>query len=123
MTIRISRVYDNSRRDGEKRILVDRLWPRGISKDTLSLDLWARDLSPSNELRKSFAHKPEHWEEFWRRYRAELCGSAKLIDLLKMAGEGDLLLLYASREEVRNNASVLKEILENYDDFIRECQS
>lgn len=118
--IHVARVYDLLKHagaeacfPGAKRYLVDRLWPRGISKEALALDGWAKDAAPSDFLRRTYRHDPERWEEFRRAYVAEL--KEKPLGwrpLLEAARRGDLLLLYAARERERNNAVVLKEFLE-----------
>jgi uncharacterized protein YeaO (DUF488 family) len=108
-------VYDRSPIDGGKRILVDRLWPRGIRKETLHLDLWLRQLAPSTALRKWFGHDPKRWEEFQRRYRAELRQpeqQAGLRELVTMARQGPVTLLYGARDEEHNEAVVLRHVLE-----------
>jgi uncharacterized protein YeaO (DUF488 family) len=96
-------------------VLVDRLWPRGLSKEALEVNEWPRDLAPSNELRKWFAHDPDRWPEFRRRYRRELAsGSArKLVDhLVDKLGRGPLTLVYAAHDEQHNNAVVLKSVVD-----------
>ena len=111
--IRLMRAYEPPPADDGTRVLVDRLWPRGLSRERAGIDLWLKDIAPSPELRKWFGHDPARWEEFRRLYRAELAGKP---DLLRMPGEkgrrGTLTLVYAARDEVRNNAVVLKELLE-----------
>ncbi len=95
-------------------MLVDRLWPRGISKERLSGVTWLREVAPSDELRRWFGHRPERWEEFRRRYRAELEGSERreaLARLVKLAGEGEVTLLYAARDTERNAAVVVREMI------------
>ena len=111
--IRIKRVYDEPMAEDGKRILVDRLWPRGIAKDKARIDEWLKEIAPSDELRKWFGHDPERWEEFRERYRRELEAKAEQMDGLRqlMAG-GTVTLLFAARDEEHNNAVVLKEILE-----------
>ncbi len=113
--IRIQRVYNVDRPTVGKRILVDRVWPRGLTKESLHLDAWMRELGPSDELRTWFGHDPARWEEFQRRYRAELARpdqQARLGELEKMALEGPVTLLYGARDEAHNQAVVLKEVLE-----------
>ena len=113
MTIQIKRVYEpHSRTDGY-RVLVDRLWPRGLSKEKLQLDAWMKELAPSNELRKWYGHEETKWAEFQRRYFKELKQQPDLVaELRKRARGHKLTLLYSSREEVRNNAAALKKYLE-----------
>jgi uncharacterized protein YeaO (DUF488 family) len=96
-------------------VLVDRLWPRGLKKEALPLDAWLRDISPSPELRKWFGHAPERWEEFTRRYRAELARApAKelLGALAERARRGTVTLVFSTKDEERNSAAVLKGELE-----------
>lgn len=112
--IQIQRVYDRRPVKG-KAVLVDRVWPRGIRKEDLGDHPWMRELGPSDDLRKWFGHRPERWAEFRRRYRAEL-GEApqrKLLEeLTAMARRGPLTLLYGARDTERNQAAVIRELLE-----------
>ena len=112
--IKLKRIYDPPSEDDGYRILVDRLWPRGLSKSKARIDLWLRDIAPSNELRKWFSHKPERWGEFKKRYREELKSKEellrKLIELEKRYRV--ITLLYAARDREHNNAVVLREALE-----------
>ena len=95
-----------------RRYLVDRLWPRGVGKDTLALDGWLREVAPSDELRRWFGHDVARWPEFRRRYLAELAGADDAVrPLLAAAREGDVTLLYAARDPEHNNAVVLREHL------------
>jgi uncharacterized protein YeaO (DUF488 family) len=111
-TIAIARVYDAPTARGRFRVLVDRLWPRGIRKESLQLDLWAKDLAPSNALRKWFQHDPERWDEFRSRYFAELEERSEVLaELLSQLRDRPLLLLYAAKDEVHNNAAALREYL------------
>ena len=110
---RIARVYSGAAgRAGEARVLVDRVWPRGVRRDSLRLDLWAKDVGPSTELRKWFGHDPKRWTGFRTRYRHELADNpAAWSPLLEMARAGDLLLLFGARDEEHNQAVVLREFL------------
>lgn len=108
----IKRVYDKASVSDGKRVLVDRLWPRGVKKSTANIDIWLKDVAPSNELRKWFNHDPERWEEFKKRYKREIDGTRALEALKKLADESDVTLIYASKEEVHNNAQVLGELLQ-----------
>lgn len=114
MQIRLKRVYEApGARDGS-RVLVDRLWPRGIRKEDAAVDVWLKEIAPSNELRKWFGHDPDKWEEFQKRYYCELNtrnGQAvkKLIDLVK---KGRVTLVYAAKDERFNNAVVIKDYIE-----------
>jgi uncharacterized protein YeaO (DUF488 family) len=91
------------------RILVDRLWPRGIKKEKLNISRWLKDIAPSDELRKWFAHDPLKWQEFKTRYFSELEANPKTKEFLELCNKGDLVLVYSSREKVYNNAVALKE--------------
>lgn len=109
--IKIKRVYDPIERDDGIRVLVDRLWPRNVKKS--SVDLWLRDIAPSDELRRWFNHDPTKWEEFKRRYFEELNKNPKVRSLLELLKkEVNVTLLYASKSPY-NNAVALKEYLEN----------
>jgi uncharacterized protein YeaO (DUF488 family) len=111
--VKIKRVYDQPEKADGKRVLVDRLWPRGIKKEDAGLDLWLKDIAPSDELRKWFSHDPSKWQEFGKRYRHELKAKPDMIeDLKKTARSGTVTLLYAARDADRNNAVVLKELIE-----------
>mgnify|MGYP006299147877 CR=1 FL=1 len=110
---RLKRVHDPVAEDDGRRILVERLWPRGISKERAALDDWDKDLAPSTELRKWYGHDPERWPEFRRRYRAELAERGPtLAALRRQAAEETVTLLFAARDRERNSARVLKEVLE-----------
>ena len=94
-------------------MLVERLWPRGITKERASVDLWLKDVAPSTELRKGFGHDPAKWEQFRERYAAELKQNKDAVNLLKQkCKEGTITLVYAARDEKHNSAVALKEILE-----------
>ena len=115
MRIAIHRVYDSSPTMPGKRVLVDRVWPRGIRKENLHLDLWMRDVAPSTALRKWFGHNPQRWDEFQRRYRAELrqpAQRAQLDELVAMALNSPVTLLYGARDEEHNQALALSRVLE-----------
>jgi len=100
-------------RDEGTRILVDRLWPRGLSRDKAKMDLWLKDIAPSDELRKWFAHDPDKWNEFKRRYFIELKSKPDHVDLIKeKAHAGVVTLLFGTKEEKYNNAVALREYLE-----------
>jgi uncharacterized protein YeaO (DUF488 family) len=111
--IRLKRAYEQpTRRDG-LRILVERLWPRGVRKEQAAVDLWLKELAPSTELRKWFNHEPAKWDEFRKRYWRELERKGDLLALLKYrATEGTLTFVYAAHDEERNSAVVLKDYLE-----------
>ncbi len=115
MPIHTKRIYDEPSGDDGTRVLVDRLWPRGVSKEAARLDEWARDVAPSDALRKEFHGHPDCWNEFRQRYRAELDGrpeAAETLERLRALGrDGTLTLLYAAKDEARNNAVALAEML------------
>src|SRR5512146_658199 len=116
MPISIKRVYDPPSRSDGARVLVDRLWPRGVSKDAAKLTAWLKDLAPSDELRKWYHARPSQWLAFRKKYLEELRApeaSAALEQLYELAEENDrVTLLYASRNLDKNNATVLKELLD-----------
>lgn len=113
VNIRVKRIYESPAPEDGKRILIDRLWPRGLSKARAGVDLWARDVAPSAELRRWYRHEADKWPEFKRRYHAELDANADGVAALMSQVEGhDATLLFASREERLNNAFALKEYLE-----------
>lgn len=110
--IKIKRVYEAPSKDDGFRVLVDRLWPRGVSKEKARIGLWLKDIAPSDGLRKWFGHKEERWEEFKKRYSKELEGKKNFLEQLKkMQKEGVVTLLFGAKDESRNNAAVLKELL------------
>ena len=111
--IRLKRAYEEPASKDGLRILVERLWPRGVSKERAAIDLWLRELAPSTELRKWFHHAPEKWDEFRQRYWAELKEKGDLLALLKhRTSEGPVTFVFAARDEQRNSAIALKEYLE-----------
>jgi len=115
MEIRVERVYGARPSAVGKRILVDRVWPRGVTKDSLKLDLWLRELAPSTELRKWFGHDPRRWEEFQRRYHSELKRpehQGQLNELRALGRKGPVTLLYGARDENHNQAVALRNFLE-----------
>lgn len=110
--IKIKRAYAPAEETDGYRILVDRLWPRGISKEKAKIDLWLKSVAPSSDLRKWFGHILERFPEFTKRYKAELAESGALDDLRKVLSEHpDATLLFAAHDEEHNNAVVLKELL------------
>lgn len=113
MNIKIKRVYEPPARGDGQRVLVDRVWPRGVSRDEAKLDDWLKDVAPSTDLRKWFGHDPAKWSEFRRRYRAELGRrDDALRPLLERAHHGTLTLLFGARDETHNQAVVLREWLQ-----------
>jgi uncharacterized protein YeaO (DUF488 family) len=111
--IRIARAYEvGAKRKGEVRLLVDRLWPRGLRREALALDAWVKDVAPSTELRKWFGHDPARWTEFRRRYRKELaCHPERWKALLPQARQHDVVLLFGARDVEHNHAVVLRDFL------------
>src|SRR5690606_2066108 len=106
--IHIKRVYESAETSDGQRVLIDRLWPRGVSKAEARLDLWLKDIAPSDELRKWFGHDPERWKEFQERYRAELKDKGDAIaELEGLLAKGKVTLLYGAHDEAHNNAVVL----------------
>jgi len=112
MNIKIKRVYEQPDKDDGTRVLVDRLWPRGLTKAKAGVELWLKDVAPSTELRKWFDHDPGKWTEFKARYRAELKENDGPVALLKGAmSKGVVTLVYGAKDEERNEAVVLQEFL------------
>jgi uncharacterized protein YeaO (DUF488 family) len=111
--IKLKRAYEAAARSDGLRILVERLWPRGLSKQRAAIGLWLKDLAPSTALRKWYGHEPAKWPEFRRRYWAELKDRSDLLALLKQrTQEGAVTFVYAASDEGRNSAVALKEYLE-----------
>jgi uncharacterized protein YeaO (DUF488 family) len=110
--LKIKRVYDPASADDGKRVLVDRLWPRGIKKEKAQIDEWLKEISPSNELRKWYSHDPSKWTEFKERYQKELAEKSELLKKIKAeAKKQTVTLLFSTKELELNNAVALKEIL------------
>ncbi len=113
MDIRLKRAYDTPSRTDGTRVLIDRIWPRGIKKTDAKIDLWLRDIAPSTELRKWFVHDPEKWNEFQRRYAEELQNAGEALETLQNhCANGRVTLVYAAKDTTHNNAVVLKRILQ-----------
>jgi uncharacterized protein YeaO (DUF488 family) len=112
MNIRIKRVYEEPDGEDGKRILVDRLWPRGLTKEKARVDLWLKDVAPSTELRKWFAHDPAKWAEFRSRYQEELRRNEEQVSILrKEAAKGTVTLVYGARDQQHNEAVILQRLL------------
>jgi uncharacterized protein YeaO (DUF488 family) len=110
--VQIKRAYEPASDGDGTRILIDRLWPRGVTKERAALDDWFKELGPSTELRQWFGHDPSRWDEFRGRYRDELHEHAELLERLRaFAREGRLTLVYSAHDEARNDAVVLREVL------------
>ncbi len=112
MNVAIKRAYETPDKSDGQRILVDRLWPRGLTKERAAIDLWLKEVAPSTELRKWFAHDAEKWTEFKRRYLAELKDNPALAELRERARQGKITLIFAARDEQHNEAVILQQILE-----------
>jgi uncharacterized protein YeaO (DUF488 family) len=111
--IKLKRAYEAASKDDGLRILVERLWPRGVSKQRAKIDLWLKDLAPSTELRKWYGHDPAKWPQFRKRYGAELKNQGDLLALLEyVTEERGVTSVYAASDEERNSAVALKELLE-----------
>jgi uncharacterized protein YeaO (DUF488 family) len=112
MDVRLKRAYEPSAAADGYRVLIDRIWPRGVTREDAHLDEWARDIAPSGELRRWFGHEPARFEEFQRRYTEELgAHEEKLRELRGRAREGTLTLVYGARDTEHNDAVVLAEVL------------
>jgi uncharacterized protein YeaO (DUF488 family) len=112
--IQCKRVYENAAPSDGHRVLVDRVWPRGIKKEDLQADEWRKELAPSSDLRKWFNHDPERWAAFYQKFHAELDHQGDAVkSVLRGAAGGTLTLLYAAKDEAHNNAVALKTYLEN----------
>lgn len=113
MTICLKSVYTEPETDDGPRILVDRLWPRGCSRDCLKLAIWQKELAPSHELRRWFSHDPDKWEEFRRRYFEELAGCEEAVaGLLGLIGKKQATLLFTAHDQQHNNAVALRDYLD-----------
>ena len=113
--VKLKRVYERPSAADGVRVLVDRLWPRGLSKHDVSADLWLRDAAPSGELRVWYGHDPRRWRRFSRKYRAELARQPDVLELLDdLRRRAPVTLIYGARDEAHNNAIVLREMLEEH---------
>jgi len=112
MSIKIKRVYEKPEKTDGFRVLVDRLWPRGLTKEKAAADLWLKEIAPSTELRKWFSHDPDKWPEFKKKYLGELKENKESVSILKdYVKKGDLTLLYGARDQVHNEALVIKDFI------------
>ena len=111
--VRLKRAYEPAAAEDGNRILIDRLWPRGVSKSDARLDRWMKQVAPSAELRSWFGHDPHRWDQFRRHYRAELkdCAAADLRELRRLARHGTVTLVYSAKDEIHNDAVVLRNML------------
>lgn len=113
--VQMRRAYEDASKNDGYRVLIDRLWPRGIKKESLPLDAWFKELAPSTALRKEFGHDPKHWKSFQAKYKEELKSpeaKERLSQLVLIAKKSNVTLVYGARDEEHNDAVVLKEILE-----------
>lgn len=109
---KVKRVYEQPAKEDGQRVLVDRIWPRGLSKAVAAVDLWLKEIAPSSALRTWFGHDPDRWDGFQKRYFQELDGNKEAVDkLIALAREGPVTLLYGARDESHNNAVALKRYL------------
>ncbi len=114
-TIKVKRAYEVPNPGDGCRVLVDRLWPRGVTKEAAHIDLWLKDIAPSTELRKWFNHEPERWQEFERRYTWEVEQHPEaLAQLLAHVRKGTVTLVYSAKDEAHNNAVALKDFVESH---------
>ncbi len=111
MLVGLKRIYDKPSITDGKRVFVDRLWPRGVKKSTANIDLWMKDIAPSDELRKWFNHDPKKWLSFKKKYTDELKSNKHFTELVAMIKSQDITLLYSSAEPEHNNAVALEELL------------
>jgi uncharacterized protein YeaO (DUF488 family) len=110
--VTLKRAYDPAEASDGTRILVDRLWPRGVSKERAALDQWMKEIAPSTELRKWFGHDPSRWAEFCRRYSNELHHNGELLSQLRsLARKGPVTLVYSAHDEIHNDAIVLRDVI------------
>lgn len=114
LKIRIKRAYEPAEKSDGTRILVDRVWPRGVSKEEARIDLWLKEIAPSTELRKAFGHEVKKWRVFRTQYRRELARHGEQLERIRdRARAGAVTLVYGARDEEHNQAMVLKQVLEN----------
>jgi uncharacterized protein YeaO (DUF488 family) len=111
--IKLKRIYDKYEKDDGYRILVDRLWPRGMTKQKAKIDLWLKDIAPSNELRKWFNHNDLRWHNFQKKYKKELSDNKELLEIIKdkVKRHGTITLIFAAKDTLHNNAVVLNKLL------------
>jgi uncharacterized protein YeaO (DUF488 family) len=112
MNIKVKRVYEKPGKEDGSRILVDRLWPRGLTKEKAALNLWLKDIAPTTELRKWFNHDPAKWNEFIKKYLKELKENEESVSILKdLLKKGPVTLIYAAKDEAHNEAQVIKDFV------------
>lgn len=113
MSILLKRVYEVPAKSDGKRVLVDRLWPRGLTKAKAKIDLWLKEVAPSTGLRQWFEHDPSKWDEFKKRYHSDLMGNSAVAELKALARQGEVTLVYAAKDQLHNQAVALKEFLDH----------
>lgn len=111
MLVSVKRIYDKPSITDGKRILVDRLWPRGVKRSTSNVDMWFREIAPSDDLRQWFHANPDKWVEFKKKYKKELEGSKHFVEMVHIVRTNDVTILYASKDDKHNNAIALEEFL------------
>ena len=121
--VRIKRVYEKPSRDDGVRILVDRLWPRGVSKDKAHVDMWIKEVAPSSSLRKWFGHSPEKWDEFHIRYEKELWKNWDAVEKIKEFERelGTVTLVYSAKDKMHNNALALSDVVKILEHPLEDC--
>ena len=113
MTVKLKRVYEEPSESDGTRILVDRLWPRGLTKEKAKVDVWLKEIAPSTELRKWFNHEPSKWPEFKKRYQAEMSNNTEVLSALKKhLANGKATIVYGAKDEEHNDAVVIKQYLD-----------
>ena len=111
MLVSVKRIYDKPSITDGKRILVDRLWPRGVKRSTSNVDMWFKEIAPSDDLRQWFHENPDKWVEFKKKYKKELDGSKHFVEMVHIVRTNDVTMLYASKDDKHNNAVALEEFL------------
>src|SRR5271157_1502755 len=111
MLMGVKRIYDKRDLTDGKRVFVERLWPRGVKKSTQGMDVWMKEVAPSTELRKWFSHDPAKWEEFKKRYEAELVANGKVAELVELVKSSDITLVYSTKDTEHNGAIVLADFI------------
>lgn len=115
MKVQIKRVYEEPEKEDGYRILVDRVWPRGMTKEKASIDLWLKEIGPTTELRKWFGHDPDRWTEFEKRYKKELKNNKEVLaELKKQVKESKVTLIYSAKDEEHNQAVVIRKYLSEH---------
>ena len=115
LAITLKRAYLAPSPEDGTRILVERLWPRGLTKDKAAIDHWVKDIAPTPELRKWYGHVPERWDEFQRRYRRELAANSDVLaDVQKLCADNQVTFVFAAKDEARNSAVVLRDFLNEF---------